>query len=218
MKREGLICRTRRYRMSQGAIENAHVDENLLKRKFTQKQPNQAWCSDCTYMKVGGVWMYICAIIDLFSRMGVGWEIGDARDGELAKKTFRKAFKHRGEPKGLIFHSDKGSEYTGMSFRMMLIKLGVIQSFAPTASPLDNSVCESFFSALKKEGVGHNVYLQASQLYNDAQKYIDFYNNERIHSANGMRSPQEVEDEYYNLVRDASVIDANTPSYDEPAL
>ena len=116
--------------------------KNLLKRNFKQSAPNQIWVSDITYIRVGQRWAYLCVIIDLFSRKVISWKISFKPDAELVISTFKKAYAKRNFPKGLIFHSDRGSQYTSKDFRKLLNDFEVIQSF----SGRGYAVAESFFN------------------------------------------------------------------------
>ena len=124
--------------------------KNLLKRKFKQSAPNQIWVSDITYIRVGQKWAYLCVIIDLFSRKVISWKISFKADAELVISTFKKAYIKRNSPKGLIFHSDRGTQYTSKDFRKLLDDFDVVQSFSGRGCPYDNAVAESFFKYLKK--------------------------------------------------------------------
>ena len=132
--------------------------QNFLNRKFKQSAPNQSWVSDITYLKVGQKWYYLCVIIDLFSRKVVAWKISDKPNSNLVISTFEKAYADRNFPIGLMFHSDRGSQYTSTAFRKLLNRLNVVQSFSNKGCPYDNAVVESFFKFLKLEEINQNTY------------------------------------------------------------
>lgn len=124
--------------------------ENIVKRKFTTDQPNKIWGSDFTYFEVQGKRIYLCVVIDLYSRRVVSYHISRKASKNLVSKTFLNAYRKRGCPKKLIFHSDQGSQYTAKAFADLLKKLGIRQSFSAPGNPLDNAVAESFFATFKR--------------------------------------------------------------------
>ena len=175
--------------------------ENLLNRNFRQSAPNQIWVSDITYIKVGQKWYYLCVIIDLFSRKVIAWKISDKPNAELVISTFKSAYANRNFPKGLMFHSDRGSQYTSATFRKLLNDLEVVQSFSGKGCPYDNAVAESFFKFLKLEEINRNHYSKLSDLKSALFEYIDgFYNTKRPHRANDFLSPNDFESEYFKKI------------------
>ena len=173
--------------------------KNLLNRKFHQSAPNQNWVSDITYIRVGQKWTYLCVIIDLFSRKVIAWKISFKADAELVISTFKKAYVKRNFPKGLMFHSDRGSQYTSKDFRKLLDELDVVQSFSGIGCPYDNAVAESFFKYLKKEEIYRKNYSDFSDLQSSLFEYIDgFYNPKRPHSSNDFLSPDDLEFSYFH--------------------
>ena len=172
--------------------------KNILNRKFHQSAPNQIWVSDITYIKVGQKWFYLCVIIDLFSRKVISWKISDKPDAELVVSTFKKAYANRNFPKGLIFHSDRGSQYTSATFRKLLADFDVIQSFSGKGCPYDNAVAESFFKFLKSEAINLQKFSNLTDLKSALFEYIDgFYNPKRPHSSNDFLSPDDFESAYF---------------------
>ena len=175
--------------------------KNLLKRKFKQSAPNQIWVSDITYIRVGQKWAYLCVIIDLFSRKVISWKISFKADAELVISTFKKVCVKRNFPKGLIFHSDRGTQYTSKDFRKLLDEFDVVQSFSGSGCPYDNAVAESFFKYLKKEEIYRKTYSDFSDLQSSLFEYIDgFYNPKRPHSSNDFLSPDDFESAYFHLL------------------
>lgn len=114
--------------------------QNLLHRKFTTDHPNQVWVSDITYFKIKNAWVYLCAIIDLFSRKVVGYRVSHAASTRLVTATFRNAYEERSNPKNLTFHSDRGGQYISAAFSKLLQQYNVKQSFSASGTPLDNSL------------------------------------------------------------------------------
>ena len=172
--------------------------KNFLNRKFHQSSPNQIWVSDITYIKVGQKWAYLCVIIDLFSRKVISWKISFKADAELVIATFKKAYSKRNFPKGLMFHSDRGSQYTSTAFRKVLADFDVIQSFSGRGCPYDNAVAESFFKFLKLEAINLQNFSDLTDLKSALFEYIDgFYNPKRPHSSNDFLSPDDFEFTYF---------------------
>ena len=111
-----------------------HMDNgdctNHLRQEFNQKSPNLVWASDFTYIKAAGKWYYLCIVMDLFSRKVISWNISGKPDVNLVMTAFKKAYDKRNQPTGLMFHSDRGSQYTAFAFRQLLDTLNVVQSFS----------------------------------------------------------------------------------------
>ena len=172
---------------------------NHLKQNFNPKVPNIVWASDFTYIKAGGKWHYLCIIMDLFSRKIIAWNISTKADGALVKSTFQKAYESRNFPKGLMFHSDRGTQCTAVAFRKFLDTVGVVQSFSKKGYPFDNACCESFFKYLKKEECNRRIYQKTNELKLSLFQYIDgFYNPKRPHGSLGLMRPNEKERDYYS--------------------
>ena len=172
--------------------------QNLLERQFGAEHPNQIWVSDITYFKVNGYWLYFCMILDLFSRKIVGWRVSRNASTNLVTTTFRNAYRERGEPKGLTFHSDRGKQYTCGAFMELLQKCGTKQSFSATGQPHDNAVAETFFATFKKEEAYHREYTSEQSFRRSVEQYITFYNETRPHRTLKYKTPQAFEDEYFS--------------------
>lgn len=179
-------------------LENGECD-NHLHQEFNQPAPNLVWVSDFTYIKVNGKWYYLCIVMDLFSRKIIGWHISDKHDVELTMAAFNKAYNSRDVQYGLIFHSDRGSEYTAFSFRKLLDSYNVVQSFSKKGYPFDNACCESFFKFLKKNRTNRRTYHSYEELHLDIFDYIEnLYNNRLPHGSIGYKTPNEYEAEYWD--------------------
>ena len=176
---------------------------NKLKRKFLSAAPNLTWVSDITYALVGHDFLYLCVVIDLYSRKVVSYRISEHIDTALVKQAFLDAFHTRGAPENLTFHSDQGTQYTSFEFRQLLKKLGVIQSFSAPGSPHDNAVAESFFASIKKEDFRRNFYKTEDEFQDAVAKYIEFYNDYRPHQRLGSLTPNQAEAEYYEALFEA---------------
>lgn len=171
---------------------------NKLKGKFLTDAPNKIWVSDITYIKIEDEFVYLCVIIDLYSRKVIGYKVSKNINTELVKKTFLNAFESRGRPKGVTFHSDQGSQYTSDAFRNLLISNGVTPSYSRPGTPHDNAVAESFFSSIKKEVFRKYFYPTKRAVVKAVDEYMEFYNDYRPHQRLGYLTPNKAEEEYYS--------------------
>ena len=170
--------------------------QNLLKREFAAGHPNQIWVSDITYFKIKSYWVYLCIILDLYSRKIVGWRVSRNMSTNLVTATFKAAFQERGQPQNLTFHSDRGKQYMSKAVTGLFQKYGVKQSFSATARPLDNAVAETFFSTFKKEEAYRKDYTSEQHFRRSVEEYIRFYNEVRPHQTLNYKTPQAFEDAY----------------------
>ena len=175
---------------------------NHLNRQFDAKRPNEKWCTDITYIRTQNGWVYLAVIIDLFSRMIVGWATDQTMDSSLVERAWHNALITRRPQDKLMHHSDRGSQYTGQAYQKLLQKLpNVTVSMSRTANCLDNAVVESFFGTLKNEVVSQTQYRSLDEVHCDLFDYIEcFYNRKRKHSALGYLSPTEFERRYQNML------------------
>lgn len=171
--------------------------QNLLEQQFTADRPNQTWVSDITYFKVNDYWLYLCIILDLFSRRIVGYRVSRNASTNLVTSTFRAAFRERGDPTDLTFHSDRGKQYSSAAFTTLLQKCGVKQSFSATARPHDNAVAEAFFASFKREEAYRREYTSEQSFRKSVEQYIQFYNGVRPHRTLKYKTPQAFEDAYH---------------------
>lgn len=168
--------------------------KNLLNQNFTASRQNEAWVSDITYFKVKDYGLYLCVIIDLFSRKVVGHRVSRKCSTQLVSATFRKAFRDRGNPSSLTFHSDRGSQYVSRTFQTLLKKCGVTQSFSKSGCPHDNAVAETFFATFKKEEAYRRDYSSEADFRKSVETYIAFYNDTRPHQTLAYKSPSRFEE------------------------
>lgn len=182
-------------------IANQSADEalcqNLLKQQFNPVAPNQVWVSDITYIKTGNSFSYLCVIIDLFSRKVIAYNISRRMDTSLVLDTFEKAYVSRKVPSGVLFHSDRGTQYTAWDFRKRLDHVNFIQSFSAKAHPYDNAVAESFFKFLKHEETNRRTFRCLKEVELSLFEHRNFYNNQRPNSTNDGLIPHEKERDYY---------------------
>ena len=166
---------------------------NRLIREFEAYGPNVLWATDFTEMEVGKEVIFLCVYIDIFSRRVVGRSYSSVADAKFVKRALKIALANRNNPKYLLVHSDQGAQYTSAEFREAADAFEIVQSFSRPGKPADNPVSESFFSTLKREEYRRHEYVSVQNLKAAVDKYIDWYNNERAHSALGYLSPVEYE-------------------------
>ena len=155
--------------------------------------PNQVWRGDITYLKTNRSWRYLAVVIDQYSRRLVGWKIGSQRTIDLTVDALRHAIQRRRPPSGLIFHSDRGSEYAGYLFRDRLARRGIVQSMNRPKTMTDNAHMESFFHSMKSEVIHGHPQMKPDELEAVVRRYIARYNRSRLHSALAYRSPIDYE-------------------------
>ena len=171
--------------------------ENLLNQEFMTSAPNEVWVSDVTIYEFKNIKYYICVILDLYSRKVISCTMGLNNSTQLTKRTLKTAYFERLPKTGLILHTDQGTNYTSLAFQKFAKSLNITQSFSRSSNPYDNSVMESFFKTLKLEELYRRNYRSERDLKESIDRYIHFYNSERIHSMNFYRTPDKYEEEYY---------------------
>ena len=176
---------------------NPKKKKDELKLNFNAKSPNVVWVSDTTYFRLDGKTYYICAILDLFSRKVVAHKTSIKHSAQLINGTFKLAYAKRKPDAGLIFHSDRGAQYTSHSFQKLLKTCNVTQSFSPSGSPYHNAVMESFFSSVKQEELYRANYHSVIEFKERLSRYMDFYNNERPHTTLRFKTPNAYEIMFY---------------------
>ena len=184
MRKAGLRSKIRRkYRVTTDSKHHFAVSPNLLERNFTAQAPDKAWVSDITYLATRSGWLYLTVIIDLFSRMVVGWALSGSLGHEMVVTALKRAIRRRRPGKGLVFHSDRGVQYACTDFRNELDKHEFIQSMSRKGDCWDNAVAESFFGIMKCELVYHERYEDHQDTLHSIFEYIEvFYNRQRRHS------------------------------------
>ena len=164
--------------------------QNLLQRNFTPVGLNQYWCGDITYIRTNLGWVYLAVVLDLFNKEVIGYSISKNIDTELVKDALGNAVANRGKHGNLVFHSDRGTQYSSRGYRTMLNELKIEPSMSAPGCPYDNAAMESFFASLKKELVHHRTYADIDEVKEDLFKYIElFYNRKRLHSSLGYLTP-----------------------------
>jgi putative transposase len=170
------------------------IAPNVLARDFTAAAPNRVWLADITYIPTDEGWLYLAAVMDLFSRKIVGWAMRDHLRTELAATALMMAVQQQRPAAGLIHHSDRGVQYASHDYRAALKAAGMTASMSRKADCFDNAPMESFFHTLKTELVHHRQYTTRADAQRDIFTFIEgFYNRTRLHSALGYISPIEME-------------------------
>ncbi len=169
------------------------VADNLLNQNFNPLAPNQIWAGDVTYLKTGEGWMYLAVVMDLYSRRIIGWYIDKRMTTDLVMKAMIRAYNLRKPPKRVIFHSDRGSQYTSKRYRKLLSQFDIRASMGDVGACWDNAVVERFFDSLKHDWLLKVAQPTREHMKNDVAEYMRYYNLERLHSANNDQSPVEYE-------------------------
>ena len=177
-------------------IQELEKKKNILQQQFKADRPNQIWVSDVTCFKLKDRYFYICAILDLFSRKVIAYKISKKNSTQLITTTFKMAWNHRNPETGLIFHSDRGSQYTAYQFQQLLHERSVQQSLSNPGRPHDNAVAESFFATLKKEDFYRKDYKSESEFKRGIASYIEFYNTQRPHRTLKNVTPCQMEEAF----------------------
>jgi transposase InsO family protein len=200
MRELGLVaCQPRPWRPSTTQQGAAGPIPDLVRRDFSAQVPGAKMVGDITYIPTWEGWVYLATVIDCASRKVIGWAMDDHYRTPLITKAIEMAARNLDLPADAIFHSDRGSNYTSGEFATILKELGIRQSVGRTGICFDNSLAESFNAALKVERVHRTVYPTRKKAQEDIARYIELrYNQRRLHSALGYRTPQEVLTEYLN--------------------
>lgn len=170
---------------------------NRTNQQFTAAKSNELWLSDVTYFRFGGTSFYICAILDVFSRKIVAYRISQATSTQLTKSTLKDAYENRHPEKGLILHTDRGSNFILKASCTAAREMNIIQSYSRTQTPLDNAMIESFFAILMNEELYRTNSRSVKEFKTLVGKHIEMYNNIRPHSALGNKTPNAKEAAYF---------------------
>lgn len=196
MREMGLTCVRSTAKQEYLKLRESEKKRNVLRQRFTANKPNEIWVSDVTCFKLNDRYYYICVILDLFSRKIISYKISKKNSTQLITSTFKKAWGLRNPKAGLLFHSDRGAQYTSHRFQQMLHDYAVVQSFSNSGRPHDNAVAESFFASLKKEELYRRDYTSEPAFKRGIESYIEFYNTRRPHRTLKNRTPCQTEDDY----------------------
>ena len=175
-------------------VPGVRVADDLVLRNFTATGPNQVWVADITYLKTWEGWVYLAAVQDLYSRKIVGWSMADHMRAELVVDAVKMAVHRRQPERGLIHHSDQGSQFVSLAFGQLARANGINRSMGQVGSAYDNAVAETFFATLKKELISRRSWPTKAELRPEVFEYIEgFYNRRQRHSYLGWLAPTEFE-------------------------
>lgn len=203
MKDMGLVSRiVKKYKATTNSKHNLPVYDNVLNRQFNVTAPNKAWVADITYIPTSQGWVYLASIMDLYSRMIVGWALGDRMTKDLTLEAFAKACERQKPPEGLIHHSDRGSQYASSEYRQCIAEMKMIGSMSRKGNCYDNACIESFHSVIKRELIYHTKFKTRRQVYDAIYEYIELeYNRIRIHSSIAYMTPYQCEKRFYEQLQ-----------------
>jgi transposase InsO family protein len=195
--REEELCGRQKKRYRVQTTDSRHdepIAPNRLREAPVVRRANQIWVADITYVLTAQGWIYVAAILDLYSRRIVGWALSQHLNTPLVLMALTRALTHRQPPAGLIFHSDRGVQYASADYRRALTAAGLVPSMSRKANCYDNAVMEAFWSTLKLELVYRREFENADHLRQALFDYVEvFYNRQRLHSALGYQTPTAFE-------------------------
>ncbi len=195
LKRQGLRAKAaRKFKATTQSNHNLPIAENLLKQNFHASQPNQKWAGDITYLWTEEGWLYLAIVIDLYSRKVIGWSMSERMTANLVCDALQMALFRRKHPKGVVVHSDRGSQYCSHDYQTLLRDHQLLCSMSAKGCCYDNACSESFFHSLKVEAIHGERFETRSQMREIVFEYIEVdYNRQRLHSYLDYRSPDEFE-------------------------
>lgn len=194
MRDNGIMARVpKRFVRTTNSKHEHPIAENHLDREFEVGAANQVWAGDISYLPTKTGWLYLSVILDLYSRKVIGWSMRRDLSSDLSIEALEMAWKHRGKPSEVMFHSDRGVQYAALDFRKKLKAYAFSQSMSRKGNCWDNACVESFFGSLKQEGCG-KVFENQEEAKSAVFEYIEvFYNRQRLHSTLGYVSPEQFE-------------------------
>jgi transposase InsO family protein len=195
MRRQGLRAKAaKKFKATTNSKHNLPVAPNLLNQDFTATAPNQKYVGDITYLWTDEGWLYLAIVIDLYSRLVVGWAMSKRMTAQLACDALQMALWRRRMPTGVIVHSDRGSQYCSGAYQALIKKHGLLCSMSAKGNCYDNACAESFFHSLKVEAIHGERFATRDEMRKTVFEYIEVeYNRNRRHSANGFISPEAFE-------------------------
>lgn len=196
MKENGIFSKIKKkFRYKSKQLNDLNTCDNIVNRVFNIKEPNKVWVSDITYIPTKEGWLYLCIILDLYSRKIIGWSMNKNMKTDLVLRSLQMALINRNPSEGLIFHSDRGVQYTSGMFKEVLKQHRIIQSMSRKGNCWDNACAETFFHTLKTELIKHENYDSRKEAELSIFEYIEiFYNRNRKHSYLGYESPVKFEE------------------------
>jgi len=193
MRAHGIQARyRRRFKVTTQSNDAHRVAENLLDRDFGTGPANRRWVCDMTYIWTAEGWLYLAAVVDVGNRMAIGWAMSNRMSQQVTLDALDMAFERQKPPRGLLHHSDRGSQYTASDYRRALESRGIACSMSRKGNCWDNAPMESFFSTLKTELISRRTFATRNEAKSAIFEYIEvFYNRQRRHSVLGYLSPVE---------------------------
>jgi putative transposase len=185
------VCK--KYKATTNSNHNLPVAENVLNREFAAGCPNQKWVSDITYVWTEEGWLYLAGALDLYDHNVVGWSMGERMTKELVINCLKMAKTRRGNPKGVLAHSDRGSQYCSKDYQKELAKDGFVCSMSRKGNCWDNAPMESFWGKLKQEWLNGKSFKTREEAKRAIFWYIEVYHkNYRLHESNGYKTPRDM--------------------------
>ena len=189
MRKLGLKCTQRQsYKSTTNSNHSNRISANVLDQQFNPNKPNQVWSTDITYLPTRQGWVYLAIVMGLHSR-----KIVERMTTTLVMRALQHAYALRKPPRGLLHHSDRGSQYTSRTYRKQLDDYGMQSSMSGKGNCYDNAVVERFFGSLKYEWLTNVIHLTRDGIINDVNKYIRYYNGTRLHATLDYQTPNEYE-------------------------
>ena len=196
MQQHGIRAKTKRkFVVTTDSKHSLPVAPDLVQRRFNPQEPNQLWCGDITYIQTGEGWLYLAAVIDLFSRQVVGWSLRENMTRDIVMDALRMAWfrRHPGKQSELIFHSDRGSQYASDDFRRLLKDYDITSSMSRRGNCWDNACSETLFGSLKVERLHGQRFETRRQAKDEVMAWLTWYNSTRMHSTLAYISPMQFE-------------------------
>ena len=199
LQRQGLVAKAaKKFKATTNSKHSRPVADNLLEQNFEASRPNEKWCQDITYLWTTEGWLYLAVVIDLFSRQVVGWSMSGRMTASLVCDALQMALFRRKLPKGVIVHSDRGSQYCSKDFQRLLTANKLLCSMSAKGNCYDNACAESFFHSLKVEAIHGEIFTTREGMRQTVFEYIEtFYNTKRRHSHNDYVAPRQFEQNFY---------------------